>query len=168
VLPAGNRLRRRQEFEATTRRGRRAGRNSVVVHVVVPEGQTEGAHRVRRSGAASAADVGQNGSYASNRAVTRRGGRETARERRDARPSSDLVAAAPRVGFVVSRAIGGAVGRNAVRRRLRHLMRDRLDILPDGSTVVVRALPSAATASAAELGAGLDAALARALVGGRG
>jgi ribonuclease P protein component len=66
---------------------------------------------------------------------------------------------APRVGFVVSRTVGGAVGRNVVRRRLRHLMRERLHLLPPGSTIVVRALPAAAGASSAELGADLDAAL---------
>jgi ribonuclease P protein component len=66
---------------------------------------------------------------------------------------------APRVGFVVSRTVGGAVGRNAVRRRLRHLMRERLHLLPPGSTLVVRALPAAAGASSAELSADLDAAL---------
>ena len=45
------------------------------------------------------------------------------------------------VGFVVGRAIGGAVVRNAVRRRLRHLLRDRLVRLPAGSRVVIRAQP---------------------------
>ena len=45
-----------------------------------------------------------------------------------------------RVGFVVPRAVGPAVIRNQVRRRLRHLVRDRLDRLPDGTRLVVRAL----------------------------
>jgi ribonuclease P protein component len=70
---------------------------------------------------------------------------------------------APRVGFVVSRAVGGSVVRHAVARRLRHLMRDRLTLLPVGSHVVVRALPAAASASSTELGRDLDAALDRAL-----
>lgn len=68
-----------------------------------------------------------------------------------------------RAGFVVSRAVGGAVVRNAVRRRLRHLVRDRLDYLPPGSLLVVRALAGAADRSYARLGADLDAALAAAL-----
>lgn len=67
-----------------------------------------------------------------------------------------------RAGFVVSRAVGGAVVRNAVRRRLRHLVRDRLGDLPPGSLLVVRALPGAADRSYARLGADLDAALAAA------
>ncbi|MFY1674361.1 ribonuclease P protein component [Plantactinospora sp. WMMB334] len=65
-----------------------------------------------------------------------------------------------RAGFVVSKAVGGAVVRNRVRRRLRHLVRDRLPGLPPGTTIVVRALPAAAGASYAALGADLDAAIA--------
>lgn len=67
----------------------------------------------------------------------------------------------PRVGFVVSKAVGNSVVRHRVTRRLRHLMRDRLAGLPSGTGVVVRALGPAATASSAELGADLDAALRR-------
>lgn len=66
-----------------------------------------------------------------------------------------------RVGFVVSKAVGPAVERNRVKRRLRHLMRDRLDLLPAGSRVVVRALPSSAGAPSQALGDQLDAALRR-------
>ena len=42
---------------------------------------------------------------------------------------------------MVPRAVGPAVTRNRVRRRLRHLLRDRLDRLPAGSRLVVRVLP---------------------------
>jgi ribonuclease P protein component len=56
-----------------------------------------------------------------------------------------------RVGFVVSRAVGGAVQRNRVRRRLRHLVRERLAELPAASRIVVRANPAAAEASYSEL-----------------
>jgi ribonuclease P protein component len=62
----------------------------------------------------------------------------------------------------VSKAVGGAVVRNAVRRRLQHLLAERIDRLPDGATVVVRAQPGAAVTSYTELGADLDAALAAA------
>jgi ribonuclease P protein component len=62
----------------------------------------------------------------------------------------------PRVGFVVSKAVGPAVTRNLVKRRLRHLARERVDQLPTGSMLVVRALPAAAEASYEELGAELD------------
>jgi ribonuclease P protein component len=62
----------------------------------------------------------------------------------------------PRIGFVVSKAVGPAVTRNLVKRRLRHLARERVTHLPAGSMLVVRALPQAANASYAELGAELD------------
>jgi len=66
-----------------------------------------------------------------------------------------------RVGFVVSRAVGGAVVRNRVARRLRHLVRSRLQQLPPGTLLVIRALPPAATATSAELAMDLDAVLRR-------
>ncbi|MEV1286782.1 ribonuclease P protein component [Micromonospora sp. NPDC049679] len=67
-----------------------------------------------------------------------------------------------RAGFVVSKAVGNAVVRNSVRRRLRHLVRERLAELPAGATVVVRALPHAAGMPYDRLAADLDAALATA------
>lgn len=72
-------------------------------------------------------------------------------------------AVGPLVGFAVSRAVGNAVVRHRTARRLRHLMRDRLDRLPLGSRVVVRALPMAATRSASALAGDLDAGLDRLL-----
>jgi ribonuclease P protein component len=50
-----------------------------------------------------------------------------------------------RAGFVVSKAVGGAVTRNRVKRRLRHLVAARLADQTTGVDVVVRALPEAAT-----------------------
>lgn len=70
---------------------------------------------------------------------------------------------APRVGFVVSGAVGGAVVRNRVTRRLRALLAARLAGMPPGCDLVVRAAPSAAQASFAELEAELDRCLGRAL-----
>jgi len=52
--------------------------------------------------------------------------------------------------------VGGAVVRNRVRRRLRHLTRGYLGSLPEGSLLVVRANPRAATARQADLAAELD------------
>ncbi|WP_424945115.1 ribonuclease P protein component [Cellulomonas shaoxiangyii] len=69
----------------------------------------------------------------------------------------------PVVGLVVSRAVGNAVVRNVVRRRLRELVRARLDRLPAGARVVVRAQPASASATFTALGSDLDAALRRAL-----
>jgi ribonuclease P protein component len=50
-----------------------------------------------------------------------------------------------RAGFVVSKAVGDAVIRNRVKRRLRHLVRDHFDEIPAGCDLVVRALPTAAS-----------------------
>jgi ribonuclease P protein component len=61
-----------------------------------------------------------------------------------------------RAGFIVSRAVGGAVVRNKVRRRLRELVRGRMESLPAGSLLVVRANPRAATARQSDLAAELD------------
>ena len=66
------------------------------------------------------------------------------------------------VGFVVSRSVGSAVDRNRVKRRLRHLMRTRMAGVPDGSRIVIRALPSAKDATPASLADDLEQALRRA------
>ncbi|WP_079127369.1 ribonuclease P protein component [Streptomyces sp. TP-A0874] len=120
MLPTENRLRRREDFAAAVRRGRRAGRPLLVVHL--------------RSGSASPHGAGE---------------------------GSPPV----RAGFVVSKAVGGAVTRNLVKRRLRQLIRERLVLLPPGSLVVVRALPGAGEAGHDQLARDLDAALRR-LLGG--
>ncbi|MFF5919449.1 ribonuclease P protein component [Streptomyces flavochromogenes] len=121
MLPTENRLRRREDFATAVRRGRRAGRPLLVVHL--------------RSGATNPHAPGESAPPA-------------------------------RAGFVVSKAVGGAVVRNQVKRRLRHLVRDRLTELPPGSLVVVRALPGAGDAEHAQLARDLDAALQRLLGGG--
>jgi ribonuclease P protein component len=71
-----------------------------------------------------------------------------------------------RVGFVVAKSVGPAVVRNRVKRRLRHLMRDRLAAVPGGSVLVIRALPESAGADFGELAAELDRCLVRASGGG--
>ncbi len=63
-------------------------------------------------------------------------------------------------GFVVGRGVGNAVLRNRVKRRLRHLMADRLPLLAAHSSLVVRANPAAAAADSGQLGLALDHCLA--------
>ncbi|ARU51379.1 ribonuclease P protein component [Cellulosimicrobium cellulans] len=111
MLPAAHRLRRSVDFERAVRRGVRAGRSTVVVHLSED-----------REGDAQ-----------------------------------------PQVGFVVSKAVGNAVHRNLVKRRLRAATASRLDMLPAHGRAVVRALPSSAAASFAVLSADLDSGLDRAV-----
>ena len=67
------------------------------------------------------------------------------------------------VGFVVpKREIKRANGRNRVKRQLRHLMRDRVADLPDGTRLVVRASSKALGVPSKELGAHLDRVMERA------
>lgn len=67
-----------------------------------------------------------------------------------------------RVGFVVSKAVGNAVTRNRVKRRLRHLAALSLPVTPSGTRIVVRALPRAAT-NPHEVAADLDKAWEKAV-----
>ncbi len=67
------------------------------------------------------------------------------------------------VGFVVPKSqIKRAVGRNRVKRQLRHLMADRLSAQPAGARVVVRVKADALGVTSAQLGEELDQVLARA------
>jgi ribonuclease P protein component len=94
-----------------------------------------------------------------------RGGRRAGRPlvvvhlREDLPTGTELAPA--KVGFVTTKAVGNAVVRNRVRRRLRHLVSARLSTLPPGALLVVRATPAAAAASSAQLGEDLDRALVR-------
>ena len=108
MLAAAQRLRRSDDFAAAIHGGRRVGRGTVVVHLLIEE------------------------------------------------PAS---APEARAGFVVSKAVGNAVVRNRVRRRLRHLVRPHLAALPAGAQLVGRALPASASASFATLEADLASAL---------
>lgn len=109
MLDRRHRLTSSTDFARATRRGRRAGNRTLVVHVAV--------------GLADGTD--------------------------------------PLVGFVVGKAVGNAVRRNRVKRRLRHLAAERLAVLPVDAVVVVRALPMAADATYDALGQDLHAALSR-------
>jgi len=109
VLSSAHRLTDGASFREATRKGRRSGTRTVVVHLVTD-------------------------------------------------PSQDP---SPRVGFVVSKAVGNAVTRNRVKRRLRHLAREHISSLPRSAVLVVRALPAAAGASYAELGTDLARCLDR-------
>jgi ribonuclease P protein component len=109
-------MRHRDDFTRAVRRGRRAGRPLLAVHLLAPTARHE-----------------------------------------------SVVGVPALVGLVVSRAVGPAVTRTRVKRRLRHLTAQRLERLRPGSLLVVRANPLSAQASSAALGADLDRALDRVL-----
>lgn len=66
-----------------------------------------------------------------------------------------------RLGFIVSRAVGGAVERNRLRRRMRAVGRELVDGGHQGEDVVIRALPGSAELSWVELSGRMRSELAR-------
>lgn len=62
-----------------------------------------------------------------------------------------LSASGARVGFSVSKRVGGAVVRNRVKRRLREIIRRELRQIPPTWDIIVAARPAAAAASALAL-----------------
>ncbi|MFT4157423.1 MAG: ribonuclease P protein component [Microbacterium sp.] len=68
---------------------------------------------------------------------------------------------APRFGFIISKQVGTAVVRNTVRRRLKAVCAGALPRVPEGTDVVIRALPASATATYAELTADVNRCLSR-------
>jgi ribonuclease P protein component len=67
----------------------------------------------------------------------------------------------PRFGFIISKQVGTAVIRNTVRRRLKAVCAEAIADVPQGTDVVIRALPASATASFADLRADVTRCLAR-------
>lgn len=71
--------------------------------------------------------------------------------RDDAMASDSTTEYGRRVGLAVSKAVGNAVTRNAVKRRFRVLARKYESLLPESCDIVLRAKPSAAHAEFASL-----------------
>jgi len=72
---------------------------------------------------------------------------------------------APRFGFIISKQVGTAVVRNTVRRRLKAVCAEFIDMVPQGTDVVIRALPASATADYSSLRADVQRCLQRAAGG---
>jgi ribonuclease P protein component len=64
-----------------------------------------------------------------------------------------------RLGLSVGKSVGNSVVRHSVSRKLRHLARPHLAQLPNGTQIVVRALPAAGSADSALLGTDLSEAM---------
>jgi ribonuclease P protein component len=75
--------------------------------------------------------------------------------------SDDSGAPGPRIGLVVSKAVGNAVVRHQVSRRLRHVARTVIDDLVSADRVVIRALPGSREALSPRLEQELRTALRR-------
>jgi ribonuclease P protein component len=73
------------------------------------------------------------------------------------------IAGGPRVGFVVSKAVGNAVERHRVSRRLRHAARTVIADLDPADMVVIRALPGSRHAASPRLEQEITAGVRRAL-----
>ncbi|GAB3692587.1 ribonuclease P protein component [Corynebacterium nasicanis] len=67
----------------------------------------------------------------------------------------------PRVGLIVSKAVGNAVIRHRTSRRLRHVCAALFDALPPTADLVIRALPGSGGASSRELDRDIRKALRR-------
>ena len=71
----------------------------------------------------------------------------------------------PRFGFIISKQVGTAVVRNSVRRRLKAVCAEFLETVPEGTDVVIRALPASATAEYSALRADVARCLDRQIGG---
>lgn len=97
-------------------------------------------------------------SSAELRQVTRRGRRITT-QHLVVHVLTRSQAQVPRAGFVVGKPVGNSVVRHRVTRQLRHLIAPLLPGMPEGTDLVVRALPGA---HGADLAGELQQALAKA------
>lgn len=141
MLATAARMRRRREFDLAIRRGRRAAGSLLSAHLFCAGCDAAAARSAVRGrdtlDGASSAGPGRGGIGDGEPPVL--------------------------VGFIVSRAVGGAVVRNRVKRRLREVARARTACLPPGSLLVIRADPRAADVRQRDLAAELDLVLGRLL-----
>jgi ribonuclease P protein component len=149
VLSKAMRVTRPAEFTAVLRTGRRAGTKHLALHLLADPGAT----RSHPNGVSRADGGTGQVSDPVSRPIAPDVDATDGTSSRSVRPA--------RAGFVVSSAVGNSVIRHRVTRRLRDQVRPLLTGLPAGTAIVVRAFPSAATASSAELGRDLRTALQR-------
>ena len=71
------------------------------------------------------------------------------------------VEAAPQIGFIVAKSVGGAVDRHRVARKLRHAAQMVVQELSPSDRIVVRALPGSRQAGSVQLSVELRAGVQR-------
>jgi ribonuclease P protein component len=135
VLPVRFRLRDSEQISTTVRRGTRAARRYIVVHYL----DASAATNLTDLSELSVTTCGNLGNVAAS------GGLHVT--------ATTHLSPPPRVGLAVNKAVGGSVARHRVARKIRHVVANHVEQLPDGCSIVVRALPAAAEATSAELDA---------------
>lgn len=139
MLSPEYRLRSSTSFGRTIRYGRKKGSRTVVAYVLQPSSVGREANEF------SAEDVSRETLHSNNIAWDRH----------------------PRVGLVVSKAVGNAVVRHSVARFLRQSARESmLDLEAEcgaGTTIVLRALPAAAKATQQEITRDVQSCIRRAI-----
>lgn len=136
MLPARHRMSSSRDFTAAVKGGKRVGRRSMVVHIASSLGPAAASQR-------SGFVVSEGGVNESESAA------------------GPLVSNPPRVGLIVSKAVGNSVTRHAVSRRLRAAAAAVVDGLDDDALVVIRALRPAADDDSNELASQLRSGLAK-------
>ena len=153
------RLTNHSTFVGVLRVRRRVGADDIVVHYALrPEGIMRSAQELEDAGAAQGpAQAAGAGQTAGQTAAGAEGQASVSGDQLHHlvvnpgvnidRPTNSEV----RMGLAVSKAVGHAVTRNLVKRRLRVIAREYESLLPAYIDVVIRAKPSAATANFADL-----------------
>ena len=147
------RLTNHSAFVGVLRVRRRVGADDIVVHYALrPEGIMRSAQELEAAGASqvSAQATGQTAAGAEGQASV--SGDQL--HHLVVNPGVNIdkpTNSEARMGLAVSKAVGHAVTRNLVKRRLRAIAREYESLLPAYTDVVIRAKPSAATANFADL-----------------
>lgn len=122
-----HRVTRGEDYRFVVRTGRRVGGAFCITHAVLRSQEGAG-------GVGSAQTITESTS-------------ETAGAIRESNPALAAMQAPARFGFIISKAVGNAVTRNLVRRRMKSVVERRIASGMQGVDVVFRALPAAADAS---------------------
>lgn len=147
------RLTNHSAFVGVLRVRRRVGADDIVVHYALrPEGIMRSAQELEATGAAQrpAQAAGQTAAGAEGQASV--SGDQL--HHLVVNPGVNIdkpTNSEARMGLAVSKAVGHAVTRNLVKRRLRAIAREYESLLPAYIDVVIRAKPSAATANFSDL-----------------